>query len=231
MVNLQIIRSSKRRKPWVFISSTVYDLADVRSALKDKIERTYKYGVLLSESSDFPVAQRTHSYQACLKQVRKAELLVLLIDTHYGSEYESESGFPISITRKEVRVARKSKVPVMTFARRRTLDERDRWKQILKRKNIETSDKNAILHAFRYYKKKEKLHAQSPWVYEFLDEVDCASRDNWIHKFETSGELLETFHSRFTYFLEEYFPNVSLPLATPLNDEILTNLEEAQLPV
>lgn len=51
------------KKPRVFISSTIYDFKDLRSALKYFLEEN-NFEVVTSENVDFPNTNKNNSYQA-----------------------------------------------------------------------------------------------------------------------------------------------------------------------
>ena len=88
--------------PKVFISSTVYDFKDIRSALKFYLEE-HGYIVYTSESSDFKVDVKVHSYEACLNLIDECDYFILLIGSRVGGWYDKEN--KISITRQEYRHA------------------------------------------------------------------------------------------------------------------------------
>ena len=59
-------------RPTIFISSTIYDFRDLRSAIKDHLE-TNGCRVLASEFNDFTKPLNKHSYQACLDTIAQAD--------------------------------------------------------------------------------------------------------------------------------------------------------------
>jgi len=64
--------------PTIFISSTVFDFRDLRSALKYWLEEL-GYHVLLFEYNDFPKALDKNSYDACVATVERADYFILLV--------------------------------------------------------------------------------------------------------------------------------------------------------
>jgi len=100
MLNAQIPFSAA---PNVFISSTVLDLADLRSAIRFVLRQS-GVNVLMSEATDFPVSGDKSACEECFENIRNSDLFVLLVDKRRGSEYEPG----VSVTRKELRVARES---------------------------------------------------------------------------------------------------------------------------
>ena len=89
--------------PNVFVSSTVLDLTDLRSAIRFVLRQS-GVNVLMSEAADFPVSGDKSACEECFENIRNSDLFVLLVDKRRGSEYEPG----VSVTRKELRVARES---------------------------------------------------------------------------------------------------------------------------
>ena len=89
------------KRPTVFVSSTIYDFSDLRSALKYWLSEM-GFNAQLSEYNDFQKDLNINSYEACLQSVAESDYFVLLIGTRRGGLYPGEN---ISITRKEYRTA------------------------------------------------------------------------------------------------------------------------------
>ncbi len=89
------------KRPTVFVSSTIYDFSDLRSALKYWLSEM-GFNAQLSEYNDFQKNINTNSYEACLESVSECDYFVLFIGTRRGGLYPNED---ISITRKEYEVA------------------------------------------------------------------------------------------------------------------------------
>ena len=87
-------------KPAVFISSTVYDFRDLRSALKFWLEEL-GYEVMLSEFNDFTKPLDENSYTACIKAIERASYFILLIGARTGGLFGASQ--KTSITRMEYR--------------------------------------------------------------------------------------------------------------------------------
>jgi hypothetical protein len=66
------------KPPTFFLSSTIYDFKDLRSAIKYYLEQQ-GCRVLASDFNDFPKPLDKHSYDACLKGIGEADDFVLLI--------------------------------------------------------------------------------------------------------------------------------------------------------
>jgi len=70
----------------IFISSTVYDFQDLRSALKYWLTEM-GYEVYMSESNDFPRNASENSYQTCLSTIKKCDWFILLIGNRFGGTF------------------------------------------------------------------------------------------------------------------------------------------------
>jgi hypothetical protein len=89
-------------KPKIFISSTIYDFQDLRSALKFWLEEL-GYEVLTSENPDFPVQADLSSYETCLSAIDDCQYFILLIGGRVGGWYNEADR--VSITQAEYRRA------------------------------------------------------------------------------------------------------------------------------
>lgn len=89
-------------KPVIYISSTIYDFQDLRSALKFWLEEL-GYEVMLSDFNDFTKPLETNSYEACLRAIARADYFILLMGARVGGFYDAVNN--ISITRMEYRTA------------------------------------------------------------------------------------------------------------------------------
>ncbi len=94
-----------RTGPRVFISSTIYDFADLRSALKYYFEEL-GFHVDESEQPDFERSAHANSYDACLNAIRRSDLFILLIGGRLGGWYNLDKR--VTITQQEYKVAYES---------------------------------------------------------------------------------------------------------------------------
>lgn len=112
-------------RPTIFLSSTVHDFADLRSALKDYLELR-GCRVFASEFTDFERPLDRHSYDACLATIEKADLFVLFIGRRVGGWFDEAS--KTSITRAEYRhaykLAQEGRIRLFCFVRSDVWDHR-----------------------------------------------------------------------------------------------------------
>ena len=89
-------------RPTIFLSSTIYDFRDLRSAIKDHLEEN-GCCVLASDYNDFTKPLDVHSYETCLRTIEQADYFLLLIGTRVGGWYDLDNR--VSITQQEYRTA------------------------------------------------------------------------------------------------------------------------------
>lgn len=88
--------------PKIFVSSTIHDFSDLRSALKYWLEEM-GFEVYMSEYNDFKKDSSENSYDACLEAISNCDYYILLIGSRVGGLYSIEP--KISITQKEYQIA------------------------------------------------------------------------------------------------------------------------------
>ena len=84
------------QRPTFFLSSTIYDFRDLRSAIKFSLEAR-GCRVLASEFNDFGGNLDQHSYEACLTNIGQADYFVLLIGSRVGGWYNEPARVSINI--------------------------------------------------------------------------------------------------------------------------------------
>lgn len=196
--------------PKVFISSTIYDFKDLRSALKHALEER-GVTVMASEYNDFGEVFDEHSYDSCLKNIGRADYFVLFIGSRVGGWYDPVN--KISITQQEYREAYKlhtaGKLKIIAFVRAdiwQAKEERAALnKHLIKLKKSE-KETNAILE----YKSKSMNDAK--FIRSFIAEVGKNAETkaalksggpkptgNWIYTFSTFKEVIEVMNP-LTFF-------------------------------
>jgi hypothetical protein len=121
------------RPPTFFLSSTIYDFKDLRSAIKYYLEQQ-GCRVLASDFNDFPKPLDVHSYEACLKAIAEADYFVLLIGARVGGWFDEAT--QVSITQREYREAyrlhQEGRLKLLSFVRADVWRMRDDRKLLTK---------------------------------------------------------------------------------------------------
>ncbi|MBR0900269.1 DUF4062 domain-containing protein [Bradyrhizobium tropiciagri] len=188
-------------RPTIFISSTIYDFRDMRSAIKDHLEEN-GCRVLASEFNDFTKPLDKHSYQACLDTIQQADFFLLLIGTRVGGWYDAPNR--VSITQQEYRtayeLAQEGKIKLLSFVREEVWLHRESTKELSKylesvadlddeiRRNIES--------------RPTKFASDNDFIVSFIDEISrnketaeavkgCGPMPigNWVHPFTRFSDI------------------------------------------
>lgn len=188
------------QRPTFFLSSTIFDFKDLRSAIKYSLEAR-GCEVLASEFNDFAVDSRSHSYEACLANIAKADYFVLLIGSRVGGWYDETNR--ISITRQEFREAYRlhleDKLRIVTLVRGEVWQAKEDRKAL--GKHLATLDlSEEQREAVRNF--PGKFMDDADFITDFLTEVgrnretSQAVKEgrekpggNWIYPFSTFKEV------------------------------------------
>ena len=162
----------------VFISSTCYDLLDLRKELADFIDAKGFISKVSNDPFRIDIEPTENSIDTCLRNVETADVVVCIIDGRYGPVLPPQN--VISATHAEIQHARKIKKPIYYFMRDKAFSEYD-----LLRNNPD----GHCLWVERYDEEQRKK-----WV-AFVKEVQNLSiaqnqgHSNWIDSFTDSVQL------------------------------------------
>jgi hypothetical protein len=164
--------------PTVLVSSTFYDLKEVRQTLANFIE-TLGYRPLISESSAFPVDPTSGTIENCRRQVEEnADILVLVIGRRYGS-IEKSSGK--SVTNLEYLGAKAKGIPIYAFIEKSTMTLYQEWRA------AEETTRKALSNI-----------VENGQLFRFVEQI--RSDDSvWTFGFEAAAEINETLRAQFAY--------------------------------
>lgn len=118
----------------IFVSSTCYDLSQIRKDLREFITGL-GHNPILSEQNDFPIDPQLDKCENCINAVKVfADIFVLIIGNKYGSLGETGK----SITNTEYLTAVQKGIPIYTFSLKQMTTILPLWER-----NPETAEMNA----------------------------------------------------------------------------------------
>lgn len=172
--------SGLAHRPAVFVSSTCYDLKQIRQNIRDFIEDDLGYEAVLSEYDSFPIDPDMDTVQNCLRVVEeRANIMVLIVGGRYG--YVTNHGEK-SITNLEYLRAKMKGIPIFIFIDQSILSILPIWK-----KN-NTADFSEIV--------------DSPKIFEFVDTL--RNRDsNWVHEFNNGKDIISCLRKQMSYLVND----------------------------
>jgi hypothetical protein len=164
--------------PSVFVSSTCYDLNQVRADLKGFLTEM-GFDPVLSETPIFPVSPQIGPIENCLQAVReRADVFILIIGLRYGSQNESGK----SITNLEYLEAKAKGLPIYVFVLKQILDLIPVWKE-----NPQNSFNGIV---------------DSTKLFEFVEALQ-SSQDHWIYPFEEVLHIMGTLRNQLAILFME----------------------------
>lgn len=185
-------------KTRIFISSTCYDLSQIRQDLKDNIMAMGHIPVM-SEDKEFPVNPMASTAENCIEAVKKeADVFVLIIGNRYG--YRLESGQ--SITNLEFLAAVQKGIPIYTFTLKSMIHVLPLWK---KNPGADYSD-----------------YVDDAKVFEFIEDVR-AKRGLWNFEFEKAQDIIDILKPQLSILFSESLSE-RLSLKASVENEILSKL-------
>lgn len=237
-------------KPKIFVSSTIYDFRDLRSALKYWLTEK-GYEVRMSERNDFKKDSNQNSYQACLDSIKECDYFILLIGARAGGVYSQNP--LVTITQKEYQYANELAQQgvikkLLVFVRKNVWDIRE------DRRSLQKYIENELLKDEDLKSKEEQIKQitkqsssiikDTEIIFNFIKEVtkidemknavqigeDYPER-NWINQFENFEDIInvlkielgveyDTEIKRWNEILKQEISENLARLSTSTNKEI-----------
>lgn len=154
--------SGYAKKPSVFVSSTCYDLKQVRQNIRNFIENDLGYEAILSEYDSFPTNPDMDTIDNCLRVVEeRADIFILIVGGRYG--YVTDHAGK-SITNLEYLRAKCKGIPIYVFVEQAILSVLSVWEDNPNGDFSKIVDSNKV-----FFFIKELRSIDSNWVHEFKD--------------------------------------------------------------
>lgn len=166
--------------PRVFISSTYYDLKQVRNIVGSFIS-DLGYEPVMHERADVAYSQSIPLENDCYNEVASCDIIVCIIGNHFGTQASDNE---LSITMNEVMTAIKEKKKVYIFISNDVYIEN--------RTFIQNKDTGTFKSA---YTDNLKIH-------EFIEELKNSVRDHVIEPFDSTDDIVFTLKKQFAGLLQ-----------------------------
>lgn len=168
----------KGHAPSVYLSSTCYDLGQVRADIRSFIE-SMGFDPVLSEYRSFPVDPDVGTVENCLKTVdSRADLFVLIVGGRYGSQTDQGK----SVTNLEYLRARAKGIPIYVFVLKSILNVLPVWKS-----NPQGDFNNVV---------------DTPKLFGFVEALK-GSGEVWVYPFETAQDIIATLRTQLAILFME----------------------------
>ena len=169
--------SMETRPGTVFVSSTCYDLIDLRAEVCARLLAAHLRPIMSDQpATEFETPGTQNSIQTCLDNIQTCQSFVMILSQRYGPRLKHFGFDDVSATHLEYRLAISLRMPILVYIRDRLMAEYVSWKKhgSSYRKNWIQKDEDAGL-------------------FELIDEHKRLGRDrpNWISPFANSIELCD----------------------------------------
>lgn len=173
--------------PRVFISSTYFDLKQVRNNIGDFI-KGLGYEPVMHERSGVAYTHTTPLEDDCYHELDGCDIVVCIIGNHFGSESRDND---LSITMNEVKNAIKQKKKVYIFIANDVYTENRTY---LLNKGTGTF-KSAYTDDLR--------------IHEFISELNDSVKNHVIVPFDTTDQIVDTLKAQFAGLFQNLLQRVS----------------------
>jgi len=160
--------------PAIFISSTCFDLGQLRADLAE-FAKSMGLDPILSEHANFPVDPSYDAIKNCLETVKaRADIFVLVIGARNGQPPRNGK----SVTNLEYMEARAKGIPVYVFVSKPILNILEVWRK------SPAGDYTGVV--------------DSPLLFEFVESLR-SNTEHWVFGFEGAQDITNTLRVQLAY--------------------------------
>jgi hypothetical protein len=179
-------------KPRVFISSTIYDLKEVRVAVREMLKKDLSYEPVMSEFHDIGYDPRRPAVDSCLTDIHSCHMGVLIIGKRYGRVKKGH----LSVTHQEYRKLCNGRIP--TF--------------------ILIDEELATLHKVQCDNPKKRLKMpgldNAKKTFELIDEVKRGEFNNAYIEFQNHRDACEKLRLQIAHYFANLLSENKQPNST-----------------
>lgn len=192
-------------KPRIFISSTFYDLKQVRSDL-DNFISSLGYEVIRNEEGKIAYESQNQLQDYCYREINNIDVLIAIIGGRFGSESKDDQ---YSITQFEIKTAIDSNKLVYIFIDKAVDAE---YSTYLKNKG------SKIVYA----------QVDDVRIYEFIEEIRNLKKNNTISTFTTSNDIISFLREQWAGLFQRYLSNLPKQVEIDTIDQLKESLNTVQ---
>ncbi|MBI3129229.1 MAG: DUF4062 domain-containing protein [Candidatus Tectomicrobia bacterium] len=163
-------------KPRVFISSTFYDLRQIREDL-ERFIKEIGFESIRNETGTIPYGSEKAPEEYAYREIDLCDIVVSIIGGRFGSESAADQQY--SISQKELQRALDKGIQVYIFIE----------------KNV-----NAEFQTYQLNKRNSRIkyrHVDNPQIYEFIEQVHKLPKNNPIASFEVSLDIVDYLRNQW----------------------------------
>lgn len=185
--NNSLFYGEKMAKPRIFLSSTFYDLKQIRFDL-DRFIRDLGYEAVRNEQGEIPFSKEKTLEDSCYKEIETVDIVVSIVGGRFGATSVGDSQY--SISQREIHTALKLDKQVFIFIDKNVYSE---YRTYLVNKE------NATNMRFHF--------ADNIKIFQHIEYLESLPKNNVICPFESSSDIInylkEQFAGLFQRFLQQ----------------------------
>lgn len=197
--------------PKVFVSSTCFDLKEVRDSISRFI-KSFGFEPILSEHGDVFYHPDLHTHEACIHEVSNCQLFILIIGGRFGGTYDSDK--QKSITNAEYEAAKESNIPVFTYIKKGVYDNHHTFQANKNKDFVKNMD-------FPHIEKQDNAIN----IFNFIDQVRKSKTNNAFETFETANEIEIHLRKQWAGMFFEFLKNREVKEQVNVANFMLTTLK------
>lgn len=222
-------------QPRIFISSTCYDLQEIRYQLRSFIE-DFGFLPVMSDFGDIFYDYQKHIQDACKDEIEKSQLFILIIGNNYGSIYYKQKDglkLPDSVTLQEYRKAIETDIYKHIFVNKFVDYDYKNYQKALTKyisKNFEQRDiaedkiDDEVISLKNEFKSTYPFPQDSyKYIFYFLDVIYSLKTNNAIITYETFEDIKDSLRKQWAGFMYDAITRsktVSVNLVEKIGDKI-----------
>jgi len=199
--------------PRVFISSTCFDLAEVRDSLIDFCQG-FGFEVIMSENGDVFYHPDLHTHESCVNEISNCQIFILVIGGRFGGEYKIDPSK--SITNAEYIAAKELGIPVFTFIKKELLSD-----HYVFQKNKEKEFSSEI----EYPSVENQKYAEN--IFTFINTVRSSNVNNGFFDFQFARDIHEKLRKQLAGMFFEFLTQRNISNQLTKTNESINNLSIA----
>jgi hypothetical protein len=227
--------------PRIFVSSTCYDLQEIRFQLRDFI-KGFGYEPVMSEFDGIFYNYESHVQDSCLAEISKCQLFLLVVGNNYGSFYHQQKEnikTPDSVTLQEFKKAIENDVYKHVFINKFVDYDYGNYQRALKKIILKHFKDNEIENekiASVKLQLKQKFDETYPFPYDsyqyvfyFLDIIHELKNGNAYNTFESFADVKESLKKQWAGFMYENLTKKTInshEILAPINERI-THIDDS----
>ncbi|RYY80255.1 MAG: DUF4062 domain-containing protein [Moraxellaceae bacterium] len=183
----------------IFVSSTCYDLAVIRTQLRSFIQNL-GHEPIMSDYNDFLYHHKNHTHTSCVDEVATVDIVILIIGSRFGGDAVQETFNEIDFERL---MLENPKVDDLKSVERYSVTQLEILKAVEANIPIFTFVDNSVWHDHELYSKNKHQPAvlekivfpsiekqeTAKYIFQFIDFVRKRSKNNAIFPFARVQEI------------------------------------------